>query len=92
MQESSTAWHELQDLSEKPGLSRVAAACLFSLATLRVVLHPAGVCFALTERQQPGVWRWAVVGAHGHVVYEGWQPAEALARHEAEHALALEPE
>jgi len=50
---------------------------------------PDSAGFALTERKQPEVWRWAVIGPVGYLLEEGFEPTQADAKHAAAVALHL---
>ncbi len=48
--------------------------------------------FAITERKQPEVWRWAVIGKDGSILEEGCEPTQAEAKRAAAEALNLAEE
>jgi hypothetical protein len=69
-------WLAFESLTPGVEAAACSANCLFSFATLEIA-HPAGAaCFALTERRQPGAWRWAIVNAIGEVTDDGWEPTQ----------------
>jgi hypothetical protein len=82
-------WRPFENVPSGPEAASVAASCAFSMATLEVAsLHDASG-FALTERRQPEVWRWAVIGKDGTILEEGCEHTQAEAKRSAEEALNL---
>lgn len=67
--------------------SSFAESCLFSLATLEVDCDPDTKSFALTEQEQPGAWRWAIVSDHGVVLHDGCECTQQAAKKTASAAL-----
>jgi hypothetical protein len=47
---------------------------------LEVACNPGIPGFALTERNPPDLWRWAIIGAKGSVVFEGCEDTEMKAK------------
>jgi hypothetical protein len=82
-------WRCFENLTPGPEAASVAASCSFSLATLEMASMPDSSGFALTERKQPEVWRWAVVGPVGFLLEEGFEPTQADAKRAAGEALRL---
>jgi hypothetical protein len=82
-------WRCFENLSPGQEAASVAASCSFSLSTLEVTSMPDSAGFALTERKQPEIWRWAVVGPVGFVLEEGFEPTQAEAKRAAAQALQL---
>jgi hypothetical protein len=90
-------WRSFQDIPSDAEASWISASCLYSLATLEIACEPAMTSFALTERRQPDLWRWAIVCVEGPLVEEGWETTQAEAKRAAvgalEHEMArLKPE
>jgi hypothetical protein len=85
----SFTWRPFEEVPCGPEAALVAASCSFSLATLEMAsLHDCSG-FAITERQQPEVWRWAVIGKDGSILEEGCEPTQAEAKRAAAEALNL---
>lgn len=83
-------WRSFQDIPSDAEASCVSSSCLYSLATLEVACDPAVSNFALTERRQPDLWRWAIVSSDGALVSEGWESTQAIAKRAAVAALEHE--
>jgi hypothetical protein len=83
-------WRSFQTLPCDAEAAVYSAACLYSLATLRIATSSGASRFALTEQKQPGVWRWATYSLQGGILDEGWEPGEAEARNAAVEALQWE--
>lgn len=83
-------WRSFQDIPSDAEASCVSSSCLYSLATLEVACDPAVSNFALTERRQPDLWRWAIVSSDGVLVAEGWESTQAIAKRVAVTALEHE--
>jgi hypothetical protein len=84
---TAPAWRSFENVKPGPEAASVAASCAFSLATLEVASFSDSAGFALTERKQPNVWRWAVVGPVGFLLEEGFEPTQEVAKRAAEDAL-----
>jgi hypothetical protein len=82
-------WRCFENITPGPEAASVAASCSFSLATLEVTSMPDSAGFALTERKQPEIWRWAVIGPVGYLLEEGFEPTQADAKRAAAEALHL---
>jgi len=80
-------WRSFRDIPADDEASFVSSSGNCSLDTLEVSCTPGIRSFALTERQQPDIWRWAVVGAREQVVEEGWEPTQTDAKKAAVEAL-----
>ena len=80
-------WRSFQTLSSDAEAASVSASCIFSLATLEVASVPCAPRFALTERRDPHLWRWAIISADGSILSEGFEPNQAYARTVAGDAL-----
>jgi hypothetical protein len=81
------AWRTFDQFPSGPEAASVAATCSFSLATLEIaVLHDCSG-FAIIERKQPEVWRWAVVGKDGSLLEEGYSACPEEAKSAAAEAL-----
>lgn len=83
-------WRSFQDIPNDAEASCVSSSCLYSLATLEVACDPAVSSFALTERRQPDIWRWAIVSSDAKLVDEGWESTQAVAKRAAVAALEQE--
>lgn len=86
---TTLTWRHFEDLPSGPGAASVAACCAFSLSTLEVASTRDSSGFALTERRQPEIWRWAIIGLDGTVLEEGCEPSQDEAKRSAAEALAL---
>jgi len=84
---SNLNWRPFENISCGSEAASAAASCAFSLSTLEVASSTEAPNFALTERKQPEVWRWAVIGAGGSLLEEGCEPTQADAKRSAAEAL-----
>jgi hypothetical protein len=83
------AWRPFDEVPSGAEAALIAASCSFSLATLEMAsLHDCSG-FAITERKQPEVWRWAVIGKDGSLLEEGCEATQADAKRAAAEALNL---
>jgi hypothetical protein len=82
-------WRCFENMTPGPEAASVAASCSFSLATLEIASLPDSSGFALTERKQPEIWRWAVIGPVGFLLEEGFEATQAEAKLAAAEALHL---
>jgi hypothetical protein len=82
-------WRCFENISPGQEAASVAASCSFSLSTLEVASMPDAAGFALTERKQPEIWRWAVIGPVGYLLEEGFEPTQEAAKRAAAEALHL---
>lgn len=82
-------WRCFENLSSGAETAHLAALCVFSLATLEASPIPESGGFALTERKEPAVWRWAVIGPVGILVEEGYEATQDGAKSAAENAVRL---
>jgi hypothetical protein len=73
-------WRSFRDIPADAEAAFASSSCTFSLATLEVACTPGIGGFALTERKQADMWRWAIVSVEGPIVDEGWEPTQACAR------------
>jgi hypothetical protein len=80
-------WRSFQDLPSDSEAAFASSSSRFSLMTLEVTCDPGYPGFALTERRQHDMWRWALVSAAGPVVDEGWEPTESDAKRSAVGAM-----
>jgi hypothetical protein len=85
-------WRHFENIPSGADAATVAASCAFSLATLEVTSLHDFSGFALTERKQPEVWRWAVIGQDGSILEEGCEPTQADAKRSAVEALNIADE
>jgi hypothetical protein len=88
-QSTPPCWRCFENVSPGPEAASAAASCSFSLSTLEVTSITDSEGFALTERKQPEVWRWAVIGPSGDLVEEGFEATREEAKSAAEAALML---
>ncbi len=80
-------WRCFENISSGHEAASAAACCAFSLSTLEVASIPDSIFFAVTERKQPEIWRWAIIG-DGHLILEqGFEPTRDAAKDAAAHAL-----
>jgi|GEM_PF-4990596 len=82
-------WCSFQSLCSDAEAAIVSAHCLYSLATLEVYYSPDQTCFAIIERQQCDVWRWAAFSNEDSTITEGWERDREDAKKAAEQALYL---
>jgi hypothetical protein len=82
-------WCAFENIPSGTEAASAAACCAFSLSTLEVAAHVDAPTFALTERKQPEVWRWAVIGPGGTILEEGCEPTRDEAKKSASEALSL---
>ncbi len=83
----SPIWCSFPDISANAEAAFASSSSLFSLTTLEVTHDPGFPGFALTEKRQHDMWRWALVSAEGPVVDEGWEPTESDAKRSAVGAM-----
>ena len=80
-------WRSFRDIASDAEASFASSSSQFSLNTLEVTCDPGYPGFALTERRQHDMWRWALVTAAGPIEEEGWEPTEAGAKRSAVGAM-----
>jgi hypothetical protein len=80
-------WRCFQTVSSDAEAASFAESCRFSLATLEVDCDSDTNCFALTERERPGAWRWAIISARGVVLESGCEVTQVAAKRMATEAL-----
>jgi len=84
-------WRSFLTLSSNSEAATASVCCNFSFATLEVACcHPGTASFALTERKQTDVWRWAICSTQGVILHAGCEPTQTGAKRVAEEALRLE--
>lgn len=83
------SWCAFENISSGTEAASAASCCAFSLSTLEIASLVDATHFALTERKQPEVWRWAVIGPDGSILEEGWETTKEEAKHSATDALNL---
>jgi hypothetical protein len=66
-------WCSFENLPTGPKAVSVAASCAFSLSTLEIAFTTDSASFAVTERKQPEIWRWAIIGDGGRILEEGFE-------------------
>jgi hypothetical protein len=86
---STPAWRCFENLTPGPEAASAAASCSFSLATLEIATVPEYPNFALTERRQPEIWRWAIIGQQGFVLEEGLEATQQEAKDAASAAFEI---
>jgi len=84
---SDLAWRCFENISCGAEAACAAACCAFSLGTLEVAKTPDSGSFAVIERKQPEIWRWAVIGDGGFLLEEGFEPTQEEAKRAGAHAL-----
>ncbi len=82
-------WRHFENIPSGAEAASAGACCAFSLSTLEMTSLDGVPGFAITERQQPLTWRWAIVGADGSVLEEGTEPTQDDAKAAAAEALIL---
>ena len=80
-------WRSFQDIHADAEAVCASSSSMFSLSTLEVTCDSGYPGFALTERRQHDMWRWALVSAAGPLVDEGWEPTELDAKRSAVGAM-----
>jgi hypothetical protein len=84
---SDFLWRCFEDIACGAEAASAAASCSFSLGTLEVASMPEVASFAVTERKQPEIWRWAIIGSGGFILEEGFEPSQCEAKMAASEAL-----
>jgi hypothetical protein len=82
-------WSLFENIVPGPKAAAAAASCAFSLCTLEIAPIADAAAFALVERKQQDVWRWAVIGANGLLLEEGFEPTQSDAKRAATDAVQL---
>ncbi len=82
-------WRTFQSFTSGAEAAAYSENCMFSLSTLEIDRRSGTTNFALTERELPGAWRWAIVNARGQVTDHGSEPTQAGAKLVSASALAL---
>ena len=80
-------WRCFQNIFSDAEASSFSESCQFSLATLEVACDPATTSFALTERERPGAWRWAIISDRRVILQAGCEPTRVEAKKVATAAL-----
>jgi hypothetical protein len=80
-------WRCFENITSGSEAASAAASCAFSLSTLEVASIPDSIFFAVTERKQPEIWRWAVVGDANMILEQGFEPNQECAKAAAAAAL-----
>jgi hypothetical protein len=80
-------WRCFENISCGAEAACAAASCAFSLSTLEIASIPEFSSFAVTERKQPEIWRWAVIGEGGFLLEEGFELTQDDAKRAAADAL-----
>jgi hypothetical protein len=83
----SPVWRSYYDISANAAAAFALSSSRFSLSTLEIASNPGMAGFALTERKQPDMWRWATISVEGPIVDEGWETTQADAKRSAIAAL-----
>jgi hypothetical protein len=84
---SDFSWRCFEDITCGAEAASAAASCSFSLGTLEVASVPEAASFAVTERKQLEIWRWAIIGSGGFILEEGFEPSQCEAKMAACEAL-----
>jgi hypothetical protein len=87
MQFPTPIWRPYYEIRSNTEASIASASSSFSLSTLEITTNPGMAIFALTERKQPYMWRWATISVEGPVVDEGWESTQEDAKRSAIDAL-----
>jgi hypothetical protein len=87
---SSPGWRSYCDISANAEADLARSSSGFSLSTLEIATCPGVTGFALTERIQPDLWRWATVSVEGPILDEGSKATQAEAKRSAVAALLHE--
>jgi hypothetical protein len=82
-------WCTFENVPSGPRAVSAAASCAFSLSTLEIAFAPDFANFAVTERKQPEIWRWAIIGDGGRILEEGFEASQEDAKAAASNALFL---
>ena len=80
-------WRSFRDMPSDSEAAFASSSSMFSLNTLEVTCDPGYCGFALTERRQHDMWRWALVSAEGPVIDDGWEITETDAKRSAVGAM-----
>jgi hypothetical protein len=83
------SWCTFENVPTGPRAVSAAASCAYSLSTLEVAFVNDSASFAVTERKQPEIWRWAIVGDGGRLLEEGFEGNRDDAKAAAAAALHL---
>ena len=85
------SWRSFRTLTSNSEAASASACCNYSLATLEVACcHPGEASFAVSERSQTDVWRWAICNTEGLITHDGCESSQASAKRVAEDMLRLE--
>lgn len=84
---SSPIWRSYANISAGAEAALAKSSSGFSLSTLEIANFPNVAGFALTERMQPDLWRWATVSVEGPIFDEGSAPTQDDAKIAAVSAL-----
>ena len=84
---SSPIWRSYSEISANAEADLARSSSGFSLSTLEIANCPGVVGFALTERIQPELWRWATVSIEGPILEEGTEATQVEAKVSAVEAL-----
>jgi hypothetical protein len=91
MNSSSTelTWIRFENMTPGAKAASASSSCAFSLCTLEIASITDGAMFALVERKQPVIWRWAIVGANGVLLEEGFEANRSDAKSAVAGAVQL---
>jgi hypothetical protein len=84
---AAPTWCAFENVPTGPKAVFASTACAFSLSTLEVAFTPDSTSFAVTERKQPEIWRWAIIGDGGRLLEEGFESCRDDAKSAAAAAL-----
>jgi hypothetical protein len=80
-------WNRFENLTPGPKAASASSSCAFSLCTLEIASIEDSPTFVLVERKQPEIWRWAIIGANGVPLEEGFEPNQSDAKRAAASAV-----
>jgi hypothetical protein len=86
---TNLTWNRFENLTPGPKAASASSSCAFSLCTLEIASIADGATFVLVERKQPEIWRWAIIGANGIPLEEGFEPNQSDAKRAATGAVQL---
>jgi len=80
-------WRSFREIPAAAEAACASSSSRYSLDTLEIACDYGSASFALTERKETDLWRWAIVSPDGWVVDEGLEPTQAYAQRAAEAAM-----
>jgi len=82
-------WRAFSTIDSDAEAASISTYCFFSLATLEVARSSETASIAVTERERPEVWRWAIVSTGGTILDDGRESTQEAAKTVAAEALQL---